>query len=135
MGQLNSLIVLGRLLLASLFLLGGVNKILNFSATQASMQAVQLEPSLLLLILTIVLELGGGLLIAIGRWYVFPAALLLALFTLATNVYFHNFWAFEGEQQQVQLSFFFKNLSIAGGLFLIAAGSVVARKGDHDYSE
>lgn len=118
--------VLGRIVLASLFLLGGVNKILNYGATLESMSAVSLEPPHLLLPATIGLEIGAGLLVAIGRAFAVPAALALAVFTFATNAFFHDFWAETGAARTTELSLFFKNLAVAGGL--IALAGVFARR-------
>jgi putative oxidoreductase len=119
--QLALSLIVGRILLASLFILGGINKVLNYAPTLQFMQKAGLEPSALLLPLTIILELGGGLLVAFGRKGASFAALTLAIFTLATNIFFHDFWNMTGEAAQLQLSLFFKNLSIAGGLLFVAA--------------
>lgn len=116
----------GRIALASLFLLGGLNKILNYSATLASMEAVGLSPAPLLLLLVIGLELIGGALVAFGRKGATLAALVLALFTFSTNLFFHDFWNMDGDIAALELSLFFKNVSIAGGL-LFFAGAVSAR--------
>jgi len=110
----------GRLLLASLFLFAGVLKLTSYSRTLASMAAVGLEPVSLLLPATIALELGGGLLVAIGRRGAAPAAFVLAVFTLATNYYFHDFWTMTGETARLQGSLFLKNVSVAGGLLFVA---------------
>ena len=127
-GKLSSAgLFAGRVGLASLFLLGGLNKILNYDATQQSMQIVGLEPAGLLLPMVIALELGGGVLLAIGRWFAPLAALALAIFTLATNIYFHDFWTMNGEVRTVELSLFFKNISIAGAL--IFAASALSQRG------
>lgn len=113
----------GRLLLASLFVLGGLNKIMNYADTIAMMRTAGLEPASMLLPLTIALELGGGLLVASGRRFAIPAALALALFTIATNIVFHRFWLMDGAEAALQLSLFFKNVSIAGGLLFVAGAS------------
>ncbi|MEM7702766.1 MAG: DoxX family protein [Pseudomonadota bacterium] len=110
----------GRVLLASLFILGGINKILNFSATAESMTQVGLPFASLLLPMVVALELGGGLIVAFGKKGVFPVATALALFTLATNLVFHDFWAVTGREAELQLSLFFKNIAIAGGLLFVA---------------
>ena len=111
----------GRIGLASLFVLGGVNKLLNFSITSQRMSAVGLVPAELLLPLTIMLELGAGMLVARGGRWAWPAGLALALFTLATNIIFHRFWALSGPLRDLELSLFFKNISIAGALVYCAA--------------
>ncbi len=110
----------GRLLLASLFVFAGVLKLTSYSRTMASMTAVGLEPAGMLLPATIALELGGGLLVAIGRTGAAPAAFVLAIFTLATNYWFHDFWTMEGEVARLQGSLFLKNVAVAGGLLLLA---------------
>lgn len=121
----NSLIsaglVVGRIGLASLFLLGGLNKLLNYEDTASLMTEAGLAPASILLPLTIALEIGGGLLVAYGRFLAPLAALALALFTLATNWFFHPFWTLQGDIRALQLSLFFKNISIAGGLIFLAA--------------
>lgn len=118
----------GRIALTSLFLLGGLNKILNYTATLASMESVGLSPAHLLLPIVIGLELIGGALVAFGRRGAALAALALAMFTLSTNVFFHDFWNMDGDIAALELSLFFKNVSIAGGL-LFFAGAIAARQG------
>jgi putative oxidoreductase len=110
----------GRVWLASLFLLAGLNKILNPEATLAMMADAGLAPGALLLPAVIALELGAGALVAAGWRFVVPAALALAVFTLATNVFFHAFWTLDGEMRALQLSLFFKNVAVAGALVYVA---------------
>lgn len=117
-------IIVGRIGVASLFLLGGLNKIINYDATITQMQSVGLTPAQILLPLVILLEIGGGALVVLGRWLAPLAALALAIFTVATNFFFHDFWTMEGERAALELSLFFKNISIAGGLILIAGLSL-----------
>jgi putative oxidoreductase len=114
------LIHLGRIVLASLFILGGLNKIMNYDATLAMIRGAGLEPAAVLLPPTILLELGGGLLLAFGRRFAALTALALAGFTIATNIVFHRFWVMSGPEAALQLSLFFKNISIAGGLLFVA---------------
>lgn len=116
------LFVIGRCLLASLFVLGGINKIINYGDTLESMSAAGLPAAASLLPLVIGLELVGGLLVASGRTRLAPfAALALAAFTIATNFVFHEFWTMEGLEAELELSLFFKNISVAGGLIIVAA--------------
>ena len=115
------LLPVGRVLLASLFILGGLNKIGNYGETVASMIDAGLPFASILLPLVIALELCGGALVAIGRTRLAPlAALALAAFTVATNFVFHEFWTMDGLEAELELSLFFKNISIAGGLLLVA---------------
>ena len=54
-------------------------------------------------------------------WHARFGALLLAVFTIASTLVFHNFWAVDAAQYRGQLSQFMKNLAILGGLFYIMA--------------
>jgi putative oxidoreductase len=117
------LITGGRITLATLFILAGLNKIFNYEQTLEMMRGAGLEPAFALLPLTILLELGGGLLVAVARRFAVPAALALAVFTLATNLFFHRFWSVSGPESILQLSLFFKNVSIAGALVYVAGVS------------
>jgi putative oxidoreductase len=73
-----------------------------------------------LLALTIVLELGGGLMLLIG-WKARWAALAIAGFTLLAALLFHNYWAMPEAEQMMQRLMFVKNLGIAGGLLMVFA--------------
>lgn len=111
---------LGRAGLGSLFLLGGANKIANFAQTAERMDAVGLAPTALLLPATIALELAGGAALVFKLRHAWVGALLLAAFTLATNIFFHRFWELSGEIRSLELSLFFKNIAIAGALLFAA---------------
>jgi putative oxidoreductase len=124
----SALALAGRLGLASLFLLGGVNKIANFSETAASMTEAGLPLAGVLLPVVIWLELVAGGLVVAGRWLLAPAALALAAFTLATNLVFHRFWEMDGLVGQLELSLFFKNVAIAGALVFVAASGTRPRE-------
>ena len=67
-----------------------------------------------LLPLVILLELGGGLALIAG-WKTQWISLILALFTVAAAILFHNNF-----DDQMQLIMFQKNIAIAGGLILLA---------------
>lgn len=102
----------GRILLALIFVLSGINKITGYAGTVGYMEAFGVPG--LLLPLVIVLEIGAGLLLVVGfqaRW----AALALAGFTLLAAVVFHSNFA-----DQSQMIAFLKNLSIVGGLLFVA---------------
>lgn len=114
------LIVAGRVLLALMFILAGVSKLGDISGTAGYIASGGLPAPAVLAVLVGLLELVGGIAIAIGfqaRW----AALALGLFTLVATVLFHKFWAVPADQAFVQQLMFMKNLSVAGGLFVVAA--------------
>lgn len=113
--------IIGRVGVASLFILAGFAKIANYAATAERMDSVGLSPSAVLLPATIALELIGGLWLAIGARFAGWVAGVLAVFTLATNWWFHRFWELSGQVAQLELSLFFKNVSIAAALLMLAA--------------
>jgi putative oxidoreductase len=121
MNDLKDLAVLvGRILLASLFVVSGVGKITGFAATAGYMASKGLPATDVLLVLTILVEVGGGLAIIVG-WQTRWAALAALLFTALATVLFHNFWALPADQAVMQKFQFLKNLAIMGGLFVLMA--------------
>lgn len=114
-----------RVLLSSLFLVAGARKIFAFQGVAQMMAAKGLPSAEILLILTILLELGGGLLLIMNRC-VRIAAVALAVFTLAAGALFHDFWSYHAAdpgQFNNQLNHFLKNIAIVGGLLHVAASS------------
>jgi putative oxidoreductase len=109
----------GRAGLSSLFILSAVGKISTYATVAARMEGVGLWPVLLPLV--ILLELVGGLTLLIGRRFASTAALALGVYTLAVNAFFHHFWTLSGPVAMLELSLFFKNITIAGGMFFAAA--------------
>jgi putative oxidoreductase len=116
----NLAALVGRLLLAVIFILSGFQKIPGFEGTAGYIASKGLPMPQVVAALTIVVELGGGILLAIGykaRW----AALALAVFTLLAALIFHNFWAVEAAQKMNQQINFMKNLAITGGMLMVFA--------------
>lgn len=114
------LALVGRMLLALMFVLAGFDKITAFGGTAGYIASVGLPAPALLTLLAIVAEVGGGLAIIFGlytRW----AALALAGFTLLASFIFHAFWNLPADQQMMQQLMFMKNISVAGGLLVLAA--------------
>lgn len=117
----NLFALLGRVLLAYLFIPAGLDKLgAGFAGTVGYIASVGLPLPQVAAVLAVVAEVGAGLLLLVGfqaRW----AALLLSLFTLATAVFFHNYWAVPADEVMMQTLNFNKNLGIAGGLLAFAA--------------
>jgi putative oxidoreductase len=108
----NISLLIGRVLLALIFLLAGINKISGYAGTQAYMEAMGVNAMLLPFV--IALEIAGGLAIIIG-WQTRWAAYALALFTLLAAFLFHfNF------SEQMQTILFMKNIAIVGGFLLLS---------------
>lgn len=115
--------LIGRSLLALLFILSGYGKIGGFAQTAAAMASKGLPMAEVLLALSILAELGGGLMILLG-WQARWAALALFLWLIPVTVVFHNYWGVEAAQMRNQFNHFMKNLSIMGGmLYVMAYGS------------
>ncbi|MDX1488587.1 MAG: DoxX family protein [Acidiferrobacterales bacterium] len=112
-------LLLGRVLLAYIFVVAGFGKIGRFSDTAAYMASKGLPISEVLLVATIVIELIGGLMIALG-WKARWAALAIFVFLIPTTLVFHAFWAVDPEQVRAQTIQFNKNLAIMGGMLYIA---------------
>jgi len=119
-GSSGTIALIGRVLLAAMFVLAGIDKIGGFEDTAGYIASVDLPFPEVLTLMTIAVEIGAGLALIVG-FQTRIAALLLAGFTLAASVLFHNFWAMPAEQAYVQQLMFMKNLSVAGGLLMIVA--------------
>jgi len=105
--------VVGRVLIAAVFVLAGWGKISGYAGTQAYMRHAGVPGSLLPLV--ILLELGGGIAIIIGL-YTRPVALLLAGFSIIAGMLFHG-----GSADQTQQIMLLKDLGLAGGFLFLAA--------------
>jgi len=108
----------GRILLSAIFIISGVMKFAAWDATAAYMASKGMPLIPVLLPLAALVEIAAGAMLVTGigaRW----AALALFLFLVPTTLIFHNFWAYQGMDQQLQFQHFFKNLAIMGGLALI----------------
>lgn len=113
------LFAIARILMAVIFIISGFGKITGFAGTTAWMASMGLPFPAVLLVLATVVELGGGIALALGFQVRYSAA-LLALFTLAITPVFHAFWAAAPEAAEIQQLMFLKNLAMAGGLIHIA---------------
>jgi putative oxidoreductase len=106
--------LVGRLLLAAIFIKSGFGKITGFEGTVGYIASKGLPLPQIGAIIAILVELGGGILLAVGfkaRW----AALAIAIFTLAAGIFFHNYWAVDAAQRMGQEINFWKNVAITGG--------------------
>ncbi len=115
--------LIGRILLSLIFVISGFKKIVGFAGTAGYMSSKGLPMVQVLLVLTILVELGGGLMILLG-WKARWAALAIFLFLIPVTLVFHAFWAVDPAQTQMQFNSFMKNFAIMGGmLYIIAYGA------------
>ena len=114
----NPLVLVARILLAAIFISAGLSKLGGFDGTVGYIASKGLPLPGLIAVLTIAVEVLGGIAIVIG-YKARVAGLLLAIFTLLAGFIFHNFWAIPADQAYIQNIMFMKNLSMAGGLLLL----------------
>lgn len=110
----NPLSLVGRALLALLFIPAGFSKIGGFAAAVGYASGKGVPMAELAIAIAIVVELGLGLLLLVGfqtRW----AALGIALFTFVITFIFHPL------SDPAQAQAFFKNIAVVGGLLTVAA--------------
>ena len=112
----NILDLIGRVLISSIFLLSGINKIGSYEGSHSWMESLGVPG--VLLIPAIVLEVIAPILIMLG-YQVKISAALLSLFCIATAIIFHTDFS-----NQMQFISFFKNIGLSGGfLFLVINGA------------
>ncbi len=106
---------IGRVLLAAIFIFSGVGKALAPAGTIGYIESVGLPFATLGLVVAVAIELGGGVMLALGAKTRLVAA-ALAAFSVLTALVFHNAL---GDQNQ--LIHFMKNIAMAGGLLQVVA--------------
>ncbi|MHC1481460.1 DoxX family protein [Frateuria aurantia] len=107
--------LIGRIALASLFLVSGFGKLAAPAATKAYIVSAGLPFPDLSYLAAVIVEVGFGIALVLG-FKTRPVAIVMALFTLATAFAFHTNFA-----DQNQFINFLKNISIVGGLLQIIA--------------
>ena len=116
----NPLALVGRLLLALLFLPAGLSKISGFAGTVGYIASKGMPMPTAAAVIAIIIEVVAPLALFAGfgtRW----AAVVLAGFTVVATFVFHNFWAMPADQAMMQQLMFFKNIAVVGGLLTLAA--------------
>jgi len=112
---------LARFGLCLAFLYSGVSKLLDFPAALAEQAHFGLNPPALFALATIVVQLGGSLLVLFGRgWQRALGALALAGFTIAATVIGHAFWTMSGDERFHNLNSFLEHAGLVGGFVIIA---------------
>jgi len=125
-------LLIGRILVASLFLVAGIRKIMFYAGTVGYFTKLGLPAPEAMAWLAIIIEIGGAILLIVG-WKTQWAAWALIIFAVIATAMAHRFWQFDAAQYGNQLNHFLKNLAIIGGLlyfvtFGAGAMSVDGRK-------
>ncbi|AZG08824.1 DoxX family protein [Pigmentiphaga sp. H8] len=115
----RALLLFGRILLTFMFWTSGLVKLFDFQGGMAEMSHFGLEPAWLFNVLTILVQLGGSLLIIFNRaaWL---GAGALAVFTVLTIPLAHPFWKFEGETAFHEMMVVLEHITVIGGLIVVA---------------
>ena len=116
----NLLTLVGRALLALLFIPAGFSKLTGFAGVTGYIASKGVPLPEVAAAIAIAVELGLGLMLLFG-WKARWAALGMAVFVLVITPIFHNYWAVPEAQLMAQKMNFFKNMAIAGGLLAFAA--------------
>ena len=111
-------LLVARLGVGAFFFISSIGKLAAWSAT-AAFAGSKGVPTALLAAAT-VLELLGAISVLTG-WKTRWGAAALVAFLIPVTLVFHNFWADQGAEAQLQMIQFLKNVSIGGGLLAIFA--------------
>lgn len=110
--------LVARIFMATIFIFAGWGKIPGMEGTVGYMSAMGVPAAGLLIYPTILVELGGGILLLLG-YQTRVVAYVLALFSIVAALIFHMGWA-DPQMGQTQMIMFMKNFAMAGGLFMTA---------------
>ena len=117
----NTFITVGRMLLGLYFLLPGISKIPTYAGTTEYMLLHNIPLASILLPITIVLQIGLGVMLIIG-YRIKESALILAALTIFINIGMHDFWnEYPNTDAGHETLNFVKNLAIFAGLLVLSA--------------
>ena len=114
----DELILVARLLLATLFLIFGWRKLKDFSGTVSQMAQLGVPVPVLAAGVATFMELPVAFAVAVGA-FTRPSALLMLFYTLGTALIGHRYWTMTGSERVDNMDGFFKNLGIMGGFLLL----------------
>ncbi|MEX5341426.1 DoxX family protein [Pseudomonas sp. I2] len=118
-GQRDLIILIARVLLMILFIMSGWSKLTGFEGTVGYMTSLGAPVPMLAAAIAVIMEFAVGILLILG-FYTRPLAFLFALFVVGTALLGHPFWNMVDPERSANMTQFFKNLSIVGGLLLLA---------------
>jgi len=118
-GQRDIFILIARVLLMILFIVSGWAKLTGFEGTVGYMTSLGAPAPMVAAAVAVIMEFFVGIVLILG-FYTRPLAFLFALFVLGTALLGHPFWNMVDPERAANLTQFLKNLSIVGGLLLLA---------------
>lgn len=108
-----------RVFLALLFVIGGLNMLMNFEGTTGYIGSLtNASVATLLTVLAIVFKLGGGVMLLVN-WRTALAVEMLVVFTVLATILGHTSFTGDPMADQMQYTQILKNLAIIGGLLLM----------------
>lgn len=118
-GISDEVILVARLLLATLFLIFGWRKVRDYSGTISQMVQEGFRMPVLATTVAILIELPVAFAVVVGA-FTRPSALLLAIYSLGTALVGHHYWTVKGADHIDSMEGFYKNLSIMGGFLSLS---------------
>ena len=112
--------LIGRILIAAIFVVSGLAKLVNTDQTAEHMAGVGIPAPHFLAVVAGLVEILGALAIGLG-FLTRVGALALIAFMIPATLLFHNFWVYDGAEQKTQMINFLKNLTTIGGLCMLFA--------------
>ena len=113
----SGLAPISRAALVSAFLIGGIQKLVDFTGAIAEQAHFGLQPAWLWAAAAVLVEIGGSVLVILGRW-VWLGAGGLGVLTATAMATANNFWALTGHDRFMAVNTFFEHLGLIAGLVL-----------------
>jgi putative oxidoreductase len=110
---------LARILIVAIFVYTGISKLTHFDGTAHMIGEKGIPLATVAAAITVLIELGGAIMIIIG-WQTKFAAAVQFIYLIVITFMYHNFWAVPPQLHDVQLLNFLKNVGIMGGLLFLA---------------
>ena len=115
----SQMLLLGRILLALVFLIAGVRKLMAIGMSAGYLAKLGFPMPEVMVWVAIAIEIGGAALLIAG-WNTRRVAWVMILFVAIATAMAHRFWEFDAAQYANQLNHFLKNVAIIGGLLYVA---------------
>lgn len=117
---------LARIVLTFMFWMSGLAKLIDFNGGVSEMAHFGLEPAWLFNMASVIVLLGGSLLIILNSWAWLGAG-ALAVFTALTIPIAHNFWTMEEPFKTMEFYVVMEHVTVIGALMVVACASVRRR--------
>jgi uncharacterized membrane protein YphA (DoxX/SURF4 family) len=119
-----------RTALVSAFLIGGIQKLVDFQGAIAEQAHFGLQPAWLWAAAAVIVELGGSALVILGR-FVWLGAGGLGVLTAVAMLAANDFWAMTGHDRFLAVNAFFEHLGLIAGLVLVSILTLRQRTNRH----